>query len=68
MSGRETKRRWALHHVNAFDGWAPWPAFTFTARGREKAARKLMRRLDRRPGVALFMVEHPEHFQLRPVQ
>jgi len=66
MTSRETKRRWALHYRSAW-GWSPWPAFTFTARGREKAIRKLMRRIDRRPGVAMLVDLHPDLFSLEVV-
>lgn len=63
MTGRETKRRWGLVHVNSVNSAVPW--IEFTARGRAKAERKLLRILAKRRGVALLWIEHPEHFALR---
>lgn len=60
----ETKRRWALHHINAWGEPVPWERFTFTARGRTKAAKKLMRRLERHPGVLLLVDMQPDAFAL----
>lgn len=60
--GREPKRRWALLHVNSVNAHVPW--IVFTARGPDKAAKKLCRILDRRPGIALLIDTHPDHFSL----
>lgn len=59
---REPKRRWGLVHVNSVNHAIPW--LEFTARGRAKAIKKLLRILDRRPGVAFLIEEHPDHFAL----
>lgn len=60
-----TKRRWALHYATDHSGWVPWASVTFTARGYQKALRKLMRKLDRRPGVALMIENQLNAFSLR---
>lgn len=59
---RPPKRRWALLHVNSVNDRVPW--IVFTARGHEKAAKKLCRILERRRGVAFLIAEHPDHFSL----
>lgn len=63
----ETKRRWAFVFVNAYGEQTPLNGTEFTARGRAKAEKKLLRRLDKRPGLTKLFCLHPYAFSLEVV-
>lgn len=58
----EPKKKWALCFVDFEGDSAPW--ITITARGRAKAEKKILRRLDRRRGAFLLIASHPYAFRI----